>query len=55
MEEGLVIYVATGGFNDACQIAPALTITVHEVDELLARLDRALSKVERELRQQVEA
>ena len=49
MEEGLVIYVATGGFNDACQIAPALTITVDEVDDLLTRLDRALSKVEQEL------
>lgn len=51
MEEGLVIYVATGGFNDACQIAPALSITIDEIDEMLARLDRALSKVERELDQ----
>lgn len=49
MAEGLVIYVATGGYNDACQVAPPLNITVEEVDDLLARLARALDTVEREL------
>lgn len=39
---GLLIYPATGGFLDAVLVAPPLTSTPTEIDELLARLDRAL-------------
>jgi adenosylmethionine-8-amino-7-oxononanoate aminotransferase len=47
--QGLIVYPTTGGFNDACIIAPPLTITESEMDELLARLDRALGSVENTL------
>lgn len=43
---GLVVYPTTGGFNDACIIAPPLTITESETLELLERLDRAVQGVE---------
>lgn len=46
MAEGLVVYPTTGGYIDAVQIAPPLTITEDEIDELIDRLDRALSAVE---------
>jgi adenosylmethionine-8-amino-7-oxononanoate aminotransferase len=44
--QGLVVYPTTGGFNDACIIAPPLTITVNEMQELLARLERAVEGLE---------
>jgi adenosylmethionine-8-amino-7-oxononanoate aminotransferase len=43
MAAGLLIYPATGGFLDAVLIAPPLTSTDDEVDELIKRLDRALT------------
>jgi len=46
---GLLVYPATGGFNDAVLIAPPLTITHEEVATLLEILDAALSDVEAEL------
>lgn len=45
-DEGLLIYPATGGGNDAVLIAPPLTSTVEEIDLLLGLLDRALTDVE---------
>lgn len=46
LEEKLIIYPATGGFNDACIIAPPLTSTTAEIDELIARLARALARID---------
>ena len=40
---GLLVYPTTGGFLDAVLVAPPLVITDDEVDELAARLDRALT------------
>lgn len=45
LSHGLVVYPATGGFNDACIVAPPLTITEQEVQELLERLDNAIQNV----------
>ncbi|MEV7605714.1 aminotransferase class III-fold pyridoxal phosphate-dependent enzyme [Paenarthrobacter sp. NPDC089322] len=44
-KQGLIVYPTTGGFNDACIIAPPLTITENETLELLERLDRAIRGV----------
>lgn len=44
MHERLIIYPATGGFVDACIVAPPLNATISEIDELIARLDRALTR-----------
>ena len=52
--QGLVIYPTTGGFNDACIIAPPLTITRRETLELLERLDRAIQIVAANLNPQTE-
>jgi adenosylmethionine-8-amino-7-oxononanoate aminotransferase len=41
---GLLIYPATGGFLDAVLVAPPLTSTDAEIDELVRRLDRALER-----------
>jgi len=49
--QGLVVYPTTGGFNDACIIAPPLTITKGETLELLDRLDRAIQMVAATLHQ----
>lgn len=49
MAEGLLVYPTSGGFIDAVQVAPPLTITESEVEELVDRLDRALHAVERRL------
>lgn len=38
MRNGLVLYPTTGGVNDALLVAPPLTITAAEVDQLLERL-----------------
>lgn len=46
LAHGLVIYPTTGGFNDACIIAPPLTITEDELQHLVDRLDAALTEVE---------
>ena len=43
MAAGLLVYPATGGFLDAVLVAPPLTSTDDEIDELVTRLDRALS------------
>ncbi len=40
---GLLVYPATGGFLDAVLIAPPLLINDDEIDELVVRLDRALT------------
>jgi len=45
MEEGLIIYPATGGFNDSFLLAPPLTSTTEEIEELIRRLGRAMSTV----------
>ena len=42
-EAGLILYQATGGFNDAVTIAPPLTIDDAELDELAGRLDTAFT------------
>ncbi|MFM9272352.1 aspartate aminotransferase family protein [Pseudarthrobacter sp. NKDBFgelt] len=49
MGHGAVIYACTGGYNDAVQVAPPLTITTDEVDLLLERIDAALADVSAEL------
>ncbi|WP_153502724.1 aminotransferase family protein [Cumulibacter manganitolerans] len=41
-ERGLLLYPTTGGVNDALLVAPPLTITDDELDELLARLSDAV-------------
>jgi len=43
LEEGLIIYPATGGFNDSFLVAPPLTSTHEEIEELIRRLERAMS------------
>lgn len=43
---GLLIYPTTGGFNDACIVAPPLTITDEEMAELLLRLEAAVAEIE---------
>jgi adenosylmethionine-8-amino-7-oxononanoate aminotransferase len=43
MAAGLLVYPATGGFLDAVLVAPPLTSTDDEIDELVSRLDEALS------------
>lgn len=45
LAHGLLIYPTTGGFNDACIIAPPLTITDGELTELIRRLDAALTEL----------
>jgi len=40
---GLLVYPATGGFNDAVLVAPPLVIDHRELQELANRLDTALS------------
>ena len=52
---GLLIYPATGGFLDAVLIAPPLTSTDDEIDELVRRLDRALAQAVRTPREGSEA
>lgn len=49
LRNGLLIYPSTGGFNDACLIAPPLTITDSEMDAMIQRLDAALTEVERDV------
>lgn len=46
LAHGLLIYPTTGGFNNACIIAPPLTITDGELTELIRRLDAALTEIE---------
>lgn len=46
LEHGLVLYAATGGYNQAVLVAPPLTTTVDEVDLLVDALDRALADAE---------
>ena len=49
-EEGLVVYPAgIKPLNNACLISPPLVITADELTELLARMDRALAKMETRL------
>ncbi|MGP3533965.1 aminotransferase family protein [Microbacterium sp. RD1] len=43
MARGLIVYPATGGYNDACLVAPPLITTDGELDDLLERLDAAVS------------
>lgn len=45
LRQGLVVYPTTGGFNQACIIAPPLNITGSEIAELARRLDAALTEV----------
>ena len=47
MAAGLLVYPATGGFLDAVLVAPPLTSTDDEIDELVRRLDRALHTASR--------
>lgn len=42
---GLMVYPANGGVNDAAIVAPPFTTTVDEVDELIDRLDTSLSSI----------
>lgn len=46
MRNGVVVYPTTGGFVDAVQIAPPLTISDDEITELLTRFERAVAEVE---------
>jgi adenosylmethionine-8-amino-7-oxononanoate aminotransferase len=41
-DHGLIVYQASGGFNDAILIAPPLTISHAEIAQLLAKLGQAL-------------
>ncbi|MFQ5877885.1 MAG: aspartate aminotransferase family protein, partial [Acidobacteriota bacterium] len=54
LEEGLLIYPGSGSREgrdgDHFIVAPPLTITSSEIDELVARLDRGLARVARALR-----
>jgi|SRR5699024_6283919 len=43
LDEGLIIYPATGGFNDSFLVAPPLTSTLSEIKLLVRRLERAMS------------
>ncbi len=47
LRQGLLVYPATGGYTDACIIAPPLTVTEAEIDELVHRLGRAVRVLER--------
>jgi adenosylmethionine-8-amino-7-oxononanoate aminotransferase len=47
--EGLLVYPASGGINDAILVAPPLTVSDEQVDEIATKLDRALSLVEMHL------
>ncbi|RFA10898.1 hypothetical protein B7R54_18055 [Subtercola boreus] len=49
LRHGVIIYVATGGFNEAAAVSPPLTISTEEIDYLVAGLDLALSEVESQL------
>ncbi len=48
-DNGLLVYPATGGVNDAVLIAPPLTITADELTTLIELLDASLSAAERDL------
>jgi adenosylmethionine-8-amino-7-oxononanoate aminotransferase len=54
MEEGLIIYPGSGTREgqdgDHFIVAPPLTITGAEIDDLIARLDRGLTRIEASLR-----
>lgn len=43
--KGVIVYAATGGFNEAVVVAPPLTITRHEIDELIAMLEATFTDV----------
>lgn len=49
LEQGLVVYPVTGGFNEAILVAPPLTISSEEVGDLLSKLDTALTAVESQM------
>lgn len=55
-EKGLLVYPAVGGIDgiagDAVILAPPLTITSAEIDELIAILKEAVQSVQQELKQQ---
>jgi len=55
-EKGLLVYPAVGGIDgvagDSIIIAPPLTISKEEIDELLRLLKEAIESVQQELRQQ---
>ncbi len=59
LKHGLVTYPCTGSIDgtlgDMTLMAPPLTISPAEVDQLLELLDRALADVEQELGQEIEA
>lgn len=44
MDAGLVCYPSSGGINDAILIAPPLTITPDQIDQLVSSLDQALTR-----------
>jgi adenosylmethionine-8-amino-7-oxononanoate aminotransferase len=47
---GLLLYPASDGFNDAVLVAPPLNVTDEDRAELISRLDASLSTLELELR-----
>lgn len=47
-EHGLIVYQATGGYNDAVMIAPPLTISDAEIEELIHRLSDGFEALEAE-------
>jgi len=59
LKHGLVTYPCTGSIDgtlgDMTLMAPPLTISPAEVDQLLGLLDRAIADVEQELGQEIEA
>lgn len=48
LAHGLIIYPATGGFNDSFIVAPPLNSSREEIDELVRRLDEGMSTLEKE-------
>ncbi|WP_175417219.1 aspartate aminotransferase family protein [Arthrobacter sp. 24S4-2] len=51
LEQGLVVYPSTGGFNESILVAPPLTISSEEITDLLSKLDTALAAVERRMQE----
>ena len=51
MREGLVVYPSRNGYKnktlDFLSVAPPLIITEQQIDELITKLDTAISKVQR--------
>jgi len=49
MANGLLLYPASDGVNDAVLVGPPLNVTEEELDLLVRRVDASLSALESEL------